>query len=92
MSQSYEAEQKQLEAEVVALQQIEVQERQHENIAVFIQKADMYVGIEQLIPYVLRELIEGIYVEVHRTSLAASADSASTLSTTASGLFLWMNR
>ena len=64
MSQSYEAEQKQLEAETQTLQQeIEVQERQHENIEFFIQKADKYVGIEKLTPYVLRELIQGIYVE-----------------------------
>ncbi len=64
MSQSYESEQKQLEEEVLALQQeIEVQERQHENIELFIQKADKYVGIEKLTPYALRELIQGIYVE-----------------------------
>lgn len=64
MSQSYEAEQKQLEAETQTLQQeIEVQERQHENIELFIQKADKYVGIEKLTPYALRELIQGIYVE-----------------------------
>ena len=64
MSQSYEAEQKQLEAETQTLQQeIEVQERQHENIEFFIQKADKYVGIEKLTPYALRELIQGIYVE-----------------------------
>ena len=64
MSQNYEAEQKQLEGEVIALQQeIELQERQHENIEFFIQKADKYVGIEKLTPYALRELIQGIYVE-----------------------------
>ena len=64
MSQSYEAEQKQLEAETQTLQQeIEVQERQHENIELFIQKADKYVGIEKLTPYALRELIQSIYVE-----------------------------
>ena len=64
MSQSYEAEQKQLEEEAQTLQQeIEVQERQHENIELFIQKADKYVGIEKLTPYALRELIQGIYVE-----------------------------
>ena len=44
-------------------QEIEVQERQHENIELFIQKADKYVGIEKLTPYALRELIQGIYVE-----------------------------
>ena len=64
MSQSYEAEQKQLEAEVIALrQEIEVQERQIENIEKFIPKAEKYVGIEEIDPYMLRELIQAIYVE-----------------------------
>ena len=64
LSESYESEQKQLEEEAVALQQeIEVQERQHENIELFIRKADKYIGIEKLTPYALRELIQGIYVE-----------------------------
>ncbi len=64
LSQSYEAEQKQLEAEVVTLrQEIEVQERQNENIEKFIQKADKYVGIEEIDPAMLRELVKAIYVE-----------------------------
>jgi site-specific DNA recombinase len=64
MSQSYEAEQKQLEAEVITLrQEIEVQERQNENIEKFIQKANKYVGIEELTPYALRELVSAIYVD-----------------------------
>lgn len=64
LSQSYEAEQKQLEAEVITLRQdIEVQERQNENIEKFIQKAHKYVGIETLDPYALRELVQAIYVE-----------------------------
>ena len=64
LSQSYEAEQKQLEAEVITLRQdIEVQERQNENIEKFIQKAHKYVGIETLDPYALRELVHAIYVE-----------------------------
>ncbi len=29
----------------------------------FLQKADKYVEIEKLAPYILRELIQGIYVE-----------------------------
>ena len=58
------AEQKQLEAEVITLRQdIEVQERQNENIEKFIQKAHKYVGIETLDPYALRELVQAIYVE-----------------------------
>lgn len=41
LSQSYKAEQKQLEAEVIALrQEIKAQERQNENIEKFIRKAD----------------------------------------------------
>ncbi len=64
LSQSYEAEQKQLEAEVITLRQdIEVQERQNENIEKFIQKAHKYVGIETLDPYALRELVQAVYVE-----------------------------
>ena len=64
MSQSYDAEQKQLESEVIALrQEIEVQERQNENIEKFIQTAQNYVGITELDPYALRELVEAIYVE-----------------------------
>ena len=64
MSQNYEAEQRQLEAEVVALrQEIEVQERQNENIERFIRTADKYVGIEEIDPCMLRELIKAIYVE-----------------------------
>ena len=64
LSQSYESEQKQLEAEVVTLrQEIEVQERQNENIEKFIQKTDKYVGIEEIDPAMLRELVKAIYVE-----------------------------
>ena len=64
MSQNYEAEQKQLEAEVVALrQEIDVQERQNENIERFIRTADKYVDIEKIDPCMLRELIKAIYVE-----------------------------
>ena len=64
MSQTYEAEQKQLEAEVITLRKdLEVQERQNENIEKFIQKAHKYVGIEELDPYALRELVKAIYVD-----------------------------
>ena len=46
MSQTYEAEQKELEAEVIRLQkEIEVQETQIQNIEKFIQKFSQYVGI-----------------------------------------------
>lgn len=64
MSQSYEAEQKQLEEEVITLRNdIEVQERQNENIEKFIQKVHRNVGIEELDPYTLRELVHAIYVD-----------------------------
>ena len=64
LSQTYEAEQKQLEAEAITLQkEIEVQERQNENIEKFIQKAHKYVGIEELDGYALRELVSAIYVD-----------------------------
>lgn len=64
MSRNYDAEQKQLEIEVTSLrQEIEVQERQHENIERFIQTAEKYVDIEELDAYTLRELVQAIYVE-----------------------------
>ena len=64
MSQSYDAEQKQLEEEALSIQQeIEVQEQQIENIEKFVQKAHKYVHIEELTPYALRELVSAIYVD-----------------------------
>ena len=64
LSQTYEAEQKQLEGEVITLrQEIEVHERQNENIEKFIQKAHKYVDIEELDGYALRELVSAIYVD-----------------------------
>lgn len=63
-SQSYKTEQKQLEAEIVTLQQeIEVQEAQNGNIEKFIQKTRMYEDIEVLDAYTLHELVQAIYVE-----------------------------
>ena len=64
MSQSYDAEQKQLEEDVLSIQQeIEVQEQQIENIEKFVRKAHKYVHIEELTPYALRELVSAIYVD-----------------------------
>lgn len=64
LSLTYETEQKQLETECVTLrQEIEVQERQNENIERFVRTADKYVGIEAIDPCMLRELIKAIYVE-----------------------------
>jgi hypothetical protein len=64
LSLTYETEQKQLEDECVTLrQEIEVQERQNENIEKFIQTAHTYVGIDELDGYALRELVSAIYVD-----------------------------
>lgn len=64
LSLTYETEQKQLEAECITLrQEIEVQERQSENIEKFIQTAHKYVGIDELDGYALRELVSAIYVD-----------------------------
>ena len=62
LSLTYETEQKQLETECVTLrQEIEVQERQNENVEKFIQTAHKYVGIDKLDGYALRELVSAIY-------------------------------
>ena len=64
LSLTYETEQKQLEAECITLrQEIEVQERQNENIEKFIQTAHKYAGIDELNGYALRELVSAIYVD-----------------------------
>ena len=64
LSLTYETEQKQLENECVTLrQEIEVQERQNENVEKFIQTAHKYVGIDKLDGYALRELVSAIYVD-----------------------------
>ncbi len=64
LSLTYDAEQKQLETECITLrQEIEVQERQNENIEKFIQTAHKYVGIDELDGYALRELVSAIYVD-----------------------------
>ena len=64
LSRTYEAEQKELEADVIRLEkEIEVQETQIKNIESFIQKSGQYVGIEELTPYALHELVKAIYVD-----------------------------
>ena len=63
LSQTYEAEQKQLEAETARLrQEIEVQEAENDHLERFIEKARAYVGIKKLDGYILHELISAIYV------------------------------
>ena len=64
MSQSYEDEQMQLKAEIQTLQHdIEVQERQIENLEQFIQRVHKYEDLQELTPYALRELVKAIYIE-----------------------------
>lgn len=64
MSKSYEDEQTELKSETATLQhEIEVQERQIENLEQFIQRAHRYADIDELTPYALRELVKAVYVE-----------------------------
>ena len=64
LSLTYETEQKQLETECVTLrQEIEVQERQIENLEQFIQRVRKYEDLDELTPYALRELVKAIYIE-----------------------------
>ena len=64
MSKTYEDEQAQLKVEIVNLQkEIEVQERQIEDLEQFIQRARRYTDITELTPYALRELVKAVYVE-----------------------------
>ena len=64
MSKTYEDEQTQLKVEIQSLQQeIEVQERQIENLEQFIQRVHKYEDLDELTPYALRELVKAIYIE-----------------------------
>ena len=64
MSKTYEDEQAQLKVEIQTLQQeIEVQERQIENLEQFIQRVRKYEDLDELTPYALRELVKAIYIE-----------------------------
>lgn len=64
MSKTYEDEQAQLKVEIVNLQkEIEVQERQIEDLELFIQRARRYTDLTELTPYALRELVKAVYVE-----------------------------
>ena len=64
MSKTYEDEQAQLKVEIVNLQkEIEVQERQIEDLEQFIQQARRYTDLTELTPYALRELVKAVYVE-----------------------------
>ena len=60
MSKTYEDEQAQLKVEIQTLQQeIEVQERQIENLEQFIQRVHKYEDLHEMTPYALRELVKG---------------------------------
>ena len=64
MSRTYEDEQTQLKVEIQSLQQeIEVQERQIENLEQFIQRVHKYEDLQELTSYALRELVKAIYIE-----------------------------
>lgn len=65
MSKTYEDEQAQLKVEIQTLQQeIEVQERQIENLEQFIQRVHKYEDLQEMTPYYsLREIVKGIYIE-----------------------------
>ena len=63
MSKTYEDEQAQLKVEIVNLQkEVEVQERQIENLEQFIQRVRRYTTLTELTPYALRELVKADYV------------------------------
>ena len=64
MSEQYENEQAQLRKDISELQaEIAEQERQTENLELFIKRARKYEGLDKLTPYALRELVKVIYVE-----------------------------
>lgn len=64
MSKTYEDEQTQLKVDIHRLrQEIEVQERQIEDLEKFIQRVHKYEDLQKMTPYALRELVKGIYIE-----------------------------
>ena len=64
MSEQYEDEQAKLKSDIISLKsEIAEQERQNENLELFIKKAKKYDGLKELSPYALRELVKAIYVE-----------------------------
>ena len=63
LSGNYEAEQADLKQSIQAMQkQIEVQEQRTTDLEQFIRTTRKYKGIEKLTPYMLRDLVQGIYV------------------------------
>ena len=92
MSKTYEDEQAQLKVEIVNLQkEVEVQERQIENLEQFIQRVHRYTTLTELTPYALRELVKAVYVEAPDTSPAVSANRRYISNMTSLATFPWMN-
>ena len=71
-------------------QEIEVQERQIENLEQFIQRVHKYEDLQELTPYALRELVKESTLKP-RTRAAESADRASAFPMTLWVLSLWKN-
>ncbi len=64
ITRGYEAEQAQLKEKIRWLQQeIDVQERQIDNLEEFIQRVYKYQDLEELDPYAVHELIKAVYIE-----------------------------
>ena len=64
MSKSYEDEQVQLKKEVDALTRELAQQEQHASeVEQFIHLSQKYVGLEELTPYALHELVKAIYID-----------------------------
>ena len=71
MSEQYEDEQTQLRKDISELQtEIAEQERQNENLELFIKRTRKYEGLNELTPYALRELVNAITLR-NQTSQAA---------------------
>ena len=64
MSRNYDAEQAELKEKTVGLQEeIEVQERQIDDLETFIQRVRKYTDLTELTAYALHELVKAVYVE-----------------------------
>ena len=64
MSKTYEDEDAQFKIEIANLQkEVEVQERQIENLEQFIQRVRRYSTLTELTSYALKELVNAVYVE-----------------------------
>ncbi len=64
MSKSYEDEQAKLKREVETLtKEVDQQEQKADDVERFIAQAHKYVGLEELTPYALHEMVKAIYIE-----------------------------